>query len=321
MPWWLWAGTEGPGVATAAVGTVALAALAVAVDGLGSRRLAQLTVADQAERIEEERGRRAVLEERARIARELHDVVAHHMSLIAVRAETALYRLSGLPGPVCEEFGSLSGAAREALADMRRLLGMLRSDEPAAHAPQPMLADVPALIGEARQAGMAVELTTQARVDQVSPAASVCAYRIIQEALSNVGRHAAGAPVAVSVQQYRHAMVLQVASGPGGPGWQWSPVRPWPDRHAGAGRSARRVAVSRPGTRRQLRRARGAPAQQADGAAVTSTAVDDTAIRYPITDDQAMVREGSPPCSPRSQGWWWPGKPSTAPTPFARLGG
>ncbi len=215
VPWWLWADKNGPGLLTAAVGTVAFLALAVAVDSTGSRRRAQLTLADQAEHIEQERGRRAVLEERARIARELHDVVAHHMSLIAVRAETAPYRLSGLPAPVCDEFGSLSGAAREALADMRRLLGVLRSDEPAAHAPQPVLADLPALIGEARQAGMTVELTAPTGTDQVPPAAGLCAYRIIQEALSNAGRHAAGAPVAVSLRHDQRAMVLQVASGPG----------------------------------------------------------------------------------------------------------
>jgi signal transduction histidine kinase len=86
-----------------------------------------------------------VLEERARIARELHDVVAHHMSLIAVRAETAPYRLAGLPGPALAEFASLSGGAREALTDMRRLLGVLRHDQPAELAPQPQLDGPPQL--------------------------------------------------------------------------------------------------------------------------------------------------------------------------------
>jgi Histidine kinase-, DNA gyrase B-, and HSP90-like ATPase len=123
--------------------------------------------------------------------------------------------LADLPGPVRAEFGSLSSAAREAMADMRRLLGVLRNDQPAAHAPQPVLADLPALVAEARQAGMTVELTAPARVDQVPPAAGVSAYRIIQEALTNAGRHAAGAPVAVSVRQDRDTVVLQVASGPG----------------------------------------------------------------------------------------------------------
>src|SRR6266581_4276047 len=78
------------------------------------RRRARRALAAQAERAELEKARRAVLEERARIARELHDVVAHHLSLIAVQAETAPYRLSGVPEPVRAEFASLSGAAREA---------------------------------------------------------------------------------------------------------------------------------------------------------------------------------------------------------------
>src|SRR6202044_4288131 len=104
--------------------TFVFAAAAIAVDSMGSRLRAQHALAAQTERAEKEQARRAVLEERTRIARELHDVVAHHMSLIAVRAESAPFRLTGLGGSVAAEFGSLSGAAREALADMRRLLGV-----------------------------------------------------------------------------------------------------------------------------------------------------------------------------------------------------
>ena len=108
-----------------------------------------------------------MLEERGRIARELHDVVAHHMSLIAVQAETAPYRLSGLPEPARAEFAALSAAAREALADMRRLLGVLRHDQPAPRAPQPQLADLPTLVDAARRAGVPVELSVPAAVGQV----------------------------------------------------------------------------------------------------------------------------------------------------------
>ena len=108
-----------------------------------------------------------MLEERTRIARELHDVVAHHMSLIAVRAETAPYRLSDLPESARAEFGSLSEVAREALADMRRLLGVLRHDQPAGLAPQPQLADLPALVDAARRAGVSVELSVPPALDQV----------------------------------------------------------------------------------------------------------------------------------------------------------
>src|SRR5262249_58156669 len=123
--------------------TVAFTAVVVAVDSMGSRLRAQHDLAAQTERAEDERARRAVLEERTRIARELHDVVAHHMSLIAVRAETAPYRLPGLPEPARAEFSSLSEVAREALTEMRRLLGVLRHDQPAAPAPQPQLAHPP----------------------------------------------------------------------------------------------------------------------------------------------------------------------------------
>jgi len=160
----------------------------------------------------------AVLEERTRIARELHDVVAHHMSLIAVRAETAPYRLSGLPESAQAEFGSLSEVAREALAEMRRLLGVLRQDQPADLAPQPSLADVPSLVGAARQAGLAVELSVPPALDHVPSGVGVCAYRIVQESLSNASQHAPGAAVTVSVGRDSGAVLLRVANGPGWPG-------------------------------------------------------------------------------------------------------
>jgi signal transduction histidine kinase len=211
---WLEVGTNGLGVTGCVLGTIALSAAAVAADAVSSRRRAQHALAGQAEQTELEAARRAVLEERARIARELHDVVAHHMSLIAVRAETAPYRLAGLSGPVREEFGSLSGAAREALADMRRLLGVLRHErEPAGRAPAPQLADLPVLIEGARQAGVPVELSAPA-LDQVPSGVGVCAYRIVQESLSNAGRHAPGAAVTVSVGHDANAVVLRVANGP-----------------------------------------------------------------------------------------------------------
>ena len=146
IPWWLWLAADVPNLNGPAGATIIFTAVAIAVDSIGSRLRSQRALADQAERTEAERARRAVLEERTRIARELHDVVAHHMSLIAVRAETAPYRLTGLPEPARAEFGALSEVAREALAEMRRLLGVLRHDQPAALAPQPQLADLPTLV-------------------------------------------------------------------------------------------------------------------------------------------------------------------------------
>ena len=217
VPWWFWIAWRGPGVVTAALGSVAFLAVAVAVDRGGAGHQIQRDLAEQAEQTELERARRIALEERTRIARELHDVVAHHMSLMAIRAESAPHRLGALPDPVRAEFGALSGSAREALADMRRLLGVLRSDQPTGRAPQPGLPDLPGLIDSARQAGMAVELIAPPALDRVPPGAGVCAYRIVQEALSNAGRHAAGAPVTVSVRHEAAAVTLQVTNGPGVP--------------------------------------------------------------------------------------------------------
>jgi signal transduction histidine kinase len=220
IPWWLWARKDGLGLVIAALGSLAFVAMAVTVDRAGSERRARQALADQADQTELERARLAVLEQRTRFARELHDVVAHHMSLMAIRAESAPHRLGALPEPVRAEFGSLSESARQALADMRRLLSVLRSDQPAEHAPQPGLEDLPGLIGAARQAGMTVELSVPPALDQVPPSTGVCAYRVVQEALSNAGRHAAGAPVAVSVGCDAGTVILQVTNGPGIPAGQ-----------------------------------------------------------------------------------------------------
>jgi signal transduction histidine kinase len=220
IPWWLWVLKDGPGLVIAALGSLAFAAMAVAVDRVSSERRARQALADQTDQIELERARLAVLEQRTQFVRELHDVVAHHMSLMAIRAESAPHRLGTLPEPVRAEFGSLSGSARQALADMRRLLTALRSDQPAAHTPQPGLENLPGLIGTARQAGMTVELSAPPALDQVPPSTGLCAYRIIQEALSNAGRHAAGATVAVSVVHEADTVALRVTNGPGVPAGQ-----------------------------------------------------------------------------------------------------
>lgn len=132
--------------------TMVFTAAAIAVDSVGSRLRTQRALDAQTERTEAEQERRAVLDERTRIARELHDVVAHHVSLIAVQAETAPYRLSELPEHARAEFAAVSEVAREALSEMRRLLGVLRQDQPSQLEPQPELADVPALVDATRRA-------------------------------------------------------------------------------------------------------------------------------------------------------------------------
>jgi signal transduction histidine kinase len=117
--------------------------------------------------------------------------------------------------PARAEFGSLSEVAREALVEMRRLLGVLRQDQPAALAPQPQLADLPALVDTVRRAGVSVELSVPLALGQVPSGVGVCAYRIVQESLSNASQHAPGAPVTVSVNRDSGAVLLQVANGPG----------------------------------------------------------------------------------------------------------
>jgi len=214
IPWWLWLTADVPNLHGPASATIIFTAVVVAVESIGSRLRAQDSLAAQTERAEAERARRAVLEERARIARELHDVVAHHMSLIAVRAETAPYRLTGLPESARDEFSSLSEVAREALTEMRRLLGVLRHDQPAALAPQPQLTDLPALVDAARRSGVPVELSLPPALGQVPAGVGVCAYRIVQESLSNASQHAPGAPVTVSVTHDSGAILLRVANGP-----------------------------------------------------------------------------------------------------------
>ena len=100
---------------------------------------------------------------------------------------------------------------------MRRLLGVLRYDQPAGLAPQPQLSDIPALVDATRRAGVAVELSVPRALGRVPSGVAVCAYRIVQESLSNASQHAPGAAVTVSVDQDAAAVLLRVANGPGGP--------------------------------------------------------------------------------------------------------
>jgi signal transduction histidine kinase len=214
LPWWLQAGHARPGLTVLGLGTILFTAAAVAADALGGRSRARLALAGAAERAEAEAARRAVLEERARIARELHDVVAHHLSLIAVRAEAAPYRLTTLPDDARTEFGELCGTAREALAEMRRLLGVLRTGQTAEHAPQPQLGDLPGLVDAARDAGLAVEFSQRGPLDRLPAAVGVCAYRMVQESLSNAGRHAPGAAISVAVDVEPPVVRLKISNGP-----------------------------------------------------------------------------------------------------------
>ncbi|MEU4423877.1 histidine kinase [Actinoplanes sp. NPDC024001] len=176
----------------AAVLTIAVAALG---DTVSRRRRTRELIAEQSELTELERARRAVLEERARIAREMHDVVAHHMSMIAVQAETAPYRVEGLSEPAQHELAAIATAARAALTDMRRLLGVLRAEHTEADKePQPGYDEITALVTTAHRAGLPVTADLPELTD-LPEAVGLTAYRIVQEALANAARHAPGGPV------------------------------------------------------------------------------------------------------------------------------
>lgn len=170
-----------------------------------------------AERDEAQRDQ-ALMEERARIARELHDIVAHHVSMIAVQAETARLTTPGLPEEGEQRFKAIGDTARDSLSELRRLLGVLREDAPgeAERTPQPGLADLEALVDAAREAGTQVRLTMIGRAESLSPGVDLTAYRIAQEALTNARRHAPGAEVDVELRYETDTLHLEVRdNGPG----------------------------------------------------------------------------------------------------------
>ncbi|MGW4464285.1 sensor histidine kinase [Micromonospora sp. NPDC004704] len=207
---------------------VLVVAVLVVGDQIRRRRMSQQALAEQAELSELAQARRAVLEERTRIAREMHDVVAHHMSMIAVQAETAPYRLDALPEPARAEFTAIAASARSALTDMRRLLGVLRSESGTPQtAPQPGLADLPELVDTAGRAGMTVTLeqgTPPAGAPEPPEAVGLAAYRIVQEALANAARHAPGAPVRVTLRPGEQDLGVRVDNTGGTPGPTESPA-------------------------------------------------------------------------------------------------
>jgi signal transduction histidine kinase len=167
---------------------------------IGTRRRLQQEVVEGRQRQQEDHARRALLEERARIARELHDIVAHHMSVIAVRTETAPFRIPELPAAAKQDMAETSAIAREALSEMRRLLGVLRGAETDPElTPQPGIDRLDTLVAAVRGAGLTVDLEVTGGERPLPPGVELSAYRIVQEALSNTLRHAPGARATVAV--------------------------------------------------------------------------------------------------------------------------
>lgn len=194
-------------------------------------------LAQQTEVSELERSRRAVAEERTRIARDLHDVVAHRMSMVVVQAQSAQYRLGEVDPAVSEEFTSIADQAREALNEVRGMLGVLRSDgQLAEEVPQPGTDDVLRLLQQARAAGL--ELSWRGTGDPAlcGEASAMVLYRILQESLANASRHAPGAPVHVAID---FGELIQVSVRNGAPVGATSP-----GRHAGQGLAGMRARAS-----------------------------------------------------------------------------
>jgi signal transduction histidine kinase len=189
---------------------------------LGDRARVQRALAaelqERAARLERERAdeaRQAVASERARIARELHDVVAHHVSMMVVQAEAGPVAVEHDPARAAGAFEAIAATGRQALVEMRRLLGMLRGDEEQAPslAPQPGLAEVPSLVEQVGRAGLRVELVVEGTEAALPAGVDLSAYRIVQEALTNALRHGGDGRTRVLVRYGEHDLELQIHNG------------------------------------------------------------------------------------------------------------
>jgi len=196
-----------------------IAALTIAVvlgAALRGRRVARGQLVVQERVAAGERARRTLLEERQRIARELHDVVAHHMSVISIQAQVAPHLVEHPTDELRENLIGIRGNAIAALTELRHVLGVLRSDElvsdAARHTPQPTLDRLDELLDNVRTAGLRVETTTMGRRRALSPGVGLSAFRIVQEALSNAMRHAPGADVVVEIGYRASGVTVRVVN-------------------------------------------------------------------------------------------------------------
>ncbi|MER5852111.1 histidine kinase [Streptomyces sp. NPDC002012] len=215
----------------------AFALLVVAVVQI--RRDAEREVTVQRTVTAVERDRRTLLEERTTIARELHDVVAHHMSVVAIQAEAAPYRVENPPPELEQAFVTIRENAVAALTELRRVLGVVRAEDyQAPDAPQPTLAQLDGLLANVREAGLETEKTVTGAVRELPQGVELSAYRIIQEALSNTLRHAPGATAKVEIGYVLGGLGLRVVNGaPTGP------VKPSPGAGHGITGMRERVAM------------------------------------------------------------------------------
>jgi signal transduction histidine kinase len=187
----------------------------LAGENLRIRRARWAELHARAERLEREReaeARRAVTEERLRIARELHDVVAHSMSVIAVQSAVGNHVMDINPGEARHALAVIETTSRSALTEMRRLLGVLRQDGESAGSlvPAPGLADLAPLAAQVQEAGLSVWVHVEGERGQVPPGVDLSAYRIIQEALTNVIKHAECSTANVTVRYAPGSVTLEI---------------------------------------------------------------------------------------------------------------
>jgi signal transduction histidine kinase len=212
---------DGSRVDLASIGPFLLVVVAVLVGESNRKATEAVTALDETQAAMAESVReQTVMEERAAIARELHDIVAHHLSVIAVQSETARMTSPKLSADARGRFEAIAATAREALTETRRLLGVLREDVggEAERAPQPGLDQLAELVDTARDAGSKIRLILQGKVVPLPAGIELAAYRIVQEALTNVRRHAPGADADVEVTFGDDVLKLRVRDyGPGPP--------------------------------------------------------------------------------------------------------
>lgn len=162
----------------------------------------------------ESRAAAAVEAERRRIAREMHDVIAHALSVMVVQAGAARQTLEAEPAETRRLLESSEATGREALGEMRRLLGLVRRGE-APREPVPGLSDLPALVDRFRSAGLPVNLEAAGPADDVPPGVDLAAYRVVQEGLTNALRHGGGAATTVSIRREDERLHVAVCNGAG----------------------------------------------------------------------------------------------------------
>ncbi|HXT89591.1 MAG TPA: sensor histidine kinase [Trebonia sp.] len=167
--------------------------------------------------IKEEEARRVASEERVRIARDLHDVVAHNISVINVQAATALHLADRQPERDIEALATIHGVSRQALVELRSILGVLRAvDDELPRDPAPSLSHLDDLVSTARSAGLQVRVSGDELSSRLPKAVDVAAYRIVQEALTNAARHAAGSTAAVRIASDDSHLLVEVEDNGGG---------------------------------------------------------------------------------------------------------